>query len=497
MEGTKVINSINRTFFPDKPIGKLIHNKEKYYYFDTGTNKLFSCTRDDFRILEELFGGVTFENTLSKLSYIYSFDSILKTFHRIHKAIAEQQILKLKPNNKFRIANERTDIGDLLDGHINSITLEITQHCNLACRYCINSNYYSTRNDMSEDMIYRSIDFLKDHSGNANEVYVGFYGGEPLLKFDLIKRAVYYAQNNLSKKMNFNLTTNATKITDETARFLIDQDFSIIVSLDGSKEIHDSNRIYKNEKGSYLETVRGLEKLLSYSKNKKRGTISTNSVYSPPFSRDKIEAIRHELDIRGITRSMISYEMQETLSRFYSRDCMKEDLGLLDWALMNSNKEIKRNDDLIRSIFERQIARFFQRPLYLKPVCVLMNGCCIPGFRKNYISTSGKIRVCEKISYNSPTIGDIMTGYDLDSIKRNYINNFIQSGTDMCSKCWLCNLCDLCFASVFDDSGAINLSKWQSNCKEKAESCERIIRYSLDCFRTKSNRQYLRSIKFS
>lgn len=136
---------------------------------------------------------------------------------------------------------------------------------------------YIGHKDMDWETAKKAIDFLKLHSDKAEETHIGFYGGEPLMNFPLIKQAAEYALDVFNGKMTFAMTTNATLVSDEIADFLMRHDFNIIVSLDGPEELHDANRIMVDGKGSYTKTVQGIKKLLEAEKRwKKESKISFN-----------------------------------------------------------------------------------------------------------------------------------------------------------------------------------------------------------------------------
>lgn len=112
---------------------------------------------------------------------------------------------------------------------------------------------------MSFELVKRGIDFLYNHSMNCEVVNVAFYGGEPLLEFELIKKSIEYAKEIFrTKKIIFSLTTNAVLLTDAMMRFFRENDVLLTVSLDGPQNIHDKSRIFANGKGSFEIVYRNL-----------------------------------------------------------------------------------------------------------------------------------------------------------------------------------------------------------------------------------------------
>ncbi len=149
---------------------------------------------------------------------------------------------------------------------IITIALFIAQKCNQSCTYCYGGDgKYGGSGKMSEETAFESIDWLLEQSQEAEQVYVGFFGGEPLLNFKLMKAAVSYSRKRESetgKKINFSVFTNATLLNNEIIEFLEVNQFSVHVSFDGPKAIQDSQRPFRKGVGSWDVTVPKLKRLL-------------------------------------------------------------------------------------------------------------------------------------------------------------------------------------------------------------------------------------------
>ena len=136
----------------------------------------------------------------------------------------------------------------------------------------------------------------------GNEVAVTFYGGEPLLKFDLLKYAVEYSLKLMGdRKLTFSTTSNLTLMTKEMAEFIASIDgFTLLCSIDGPKEIHDKHRKYPSGKDSFEDAMRGLHFLVDAYKSrygdeykaKASNRINFNSVFTPPYSTEKVNNIQ-------------------------------------------------------------------------------------------------------------------------------------------------------------------------------------------------------------
>jgi len=156
---------------------------------------------------------------------------------------------------------------------LRTLVLMLTTSCNLACRYCYEDREEGcvppagggeVPREMSPEMLRGSVAFLLDHAGDR-KVSVTFFGGEPLLRFPLIRSAVGEARRMATergKEISFSITTNGTLLTREIAGFLKQNGVSVCLSIDGTREIHDRNRPYASGRGSYEDVVRGIELLM-------------------------------------------------------------------------------------------------------------------------------------------------------------------------------------------------------------------------------------------
>lgn len=137
---------------------------------------------------------------------------------------------------------------------LNGLTLMIIQECNLRCTYCYGEGgEYQDRGKMSLETAKKSIDFLIGNSKNK-ELLICFLGGEPLMNFPLIKDVVAYCnkyENDKPIHFKYTITTNGTIWNDEIETFLREKHFTVQISVDGNKDVHNCNRFYANGLGSF------------------------------------------------------------------------------------------------------------------------------------------------------------------------------------------------------------------------------------------------------
>ncbi|MBP3620213.1 MAG: thioether cross-link-forming SCIFF peptide maturase [Lachnospiraceae bacterium] len=140
---------------------------------------------------------------------------------------------------------------------VKALCLHIAHDCNLACKYCFadEGEYHGQKRElMSLEVGKKAIDFLIENSGNRVNLEVDFFGGEPLMNFDVVKEIVAYGRSKekaANKNFRFTLTTNGVLLSDEVIEFCNKEISNVVLSLDGRKCIHDDMRPTRNGKGSY------------------------------------------------------------------------------------------------------------------------------------------------------------------------------------------------------------------------------------------------------
>lgn len=140
--------------------------------------------------------------------------------------------------------------------------IHLTNDCNLRCKYCY---IHKSSEIMSSDILFNSVDKMFESciEHQFDCLALMLVGGEPLTQMQTIKSLVSYCNNHKSKiPVRFIIPTNGTLITKDVAQYIADNHISVGVSLDGLEEYHDTNRINRNGKGSFKDTIRGIDNLI-------------------------------------------------------------------------------------------------------------------------------------------------------------------------------------------------------------------------------------------
>ncbi len=174
---------------------------------------------------------------------------------------------------------------------VKALCLHVAHTCNLNCAYCFASQgkYHGERGLMSLDVGKRAIDFLIENSGSRTNLEVDFFGGEPLMNWEVVKDIVRYARSvekAANKNFRFTLTTNGMLIDDDVIDFTNREMHNVVLSLDGRKEIHDRVRVDYNGCGSFDRIVPKFRKLVKARGDREYYMRGTFTHANPDFTED-------------------------------------------------------------------------------------------------------------------------------------------------------------------------------------------------------------------
>ena len=183
-------------------------------------------------------------------------------------------------------------------GVVKALCLHVAHTCNLNCSYCFASQgkYHGERALMSFEVGKRALDFLVENSGTRRNLEVDFFGGEPLMNFDVVKKLVAYARSiekEKNKNFRFTLTTNGVLIDDDVIEFSNREMSNVVLSLDGRKEVHDKFRVDYAGNGSWEKIVPKFQKFVQARGGKNYYMRGTFTHHNPDF----LEDVRAMLDL--------------------------------------------------------------------------------------------------------------------------------------------------------------------------------------------------------
>ncbi len=174
---------------------------------------------------------------------------------------------------------------------VKALCLHIAHDCNLACKYCFaeEGEYHGRRALMSYEVGRQALDFLIANSGSRRNLEVDFFGGEPLMNWDVVKQLVAYGREQEKlhdKNFRFTLTTNGVQLNDEIMEFCNREMGNVVLSVDGRKEVHDRMRPFRNGKGSYDLIIPKFQKFAESRNQDKYYVRGTFTHYNTDFAAD-------------------------------------------------------------------------------------------------------------------------------------------------------------------------------------------------------------------
>lgn len=229
-------------------------------------------------------------------------DSVISEICRKYPDVPEDeiwecydQIAQLKEDGKLFVKDSFEPMAGALkaktSGVIKALCLHIAHTCNLNCSYCFASQgkYHGERALMSFEVGKRALDFLIENSGSRRNLEVDFFGGEPLMNFDVVKRLVEYARSiekEKNKNFRFTLTTNGVLVDDDVIDFANREMSNVVLSLDGRREVHDRYRVDYAGNGSWDKIVPKFQKFVAARGGKNYYMRGTFTHANPDFLED-------------------------------------------------------------------------------------------------------------------------------------------------------------------------------------------------------------------
>lgn len=345
--------------------------------------------------------------------------------------------------NKAGILKEKTA------GVIKALCLHIAHTCNLNCSYCFASqgNYHGERSLMSFEVGKRALDFLIENSGTRKNLEVDFFGGEPLMNFEVVKKLVAYARNiekEHGKNFRFTLTTNGMLIDDDVIEFANREMSNVVLSLDGRKEIHDRYRVDYAGNGSWEKIVPKFKKLVDARGGKNYYMRGTFTHANPDF----LEDIKVMLNL-GFTE--LSMEPVVTKAGDPS-ELTEEDMAII----------LDQYEQLAKLMLERdkqgKAFTFYHYMIDLKggPCIYKRISGCGSGTEYMAVTPSGELYPCHQfVGDEKFRLGDIYSGISAVDIQKEFASCNVYAREE-CRSCWARLYCSGgCAANAYHSTGSV------------------------------------------
>ncbi len=457
MEQLVLIKSKNNNKYIFDCNNKILRNVEDQVYniFEILDREKTSLNSLDLELLETILANHDINPSVSILSKILKFNSENNT--QFIKTTIKEDVVKYYLSNYPQIA------------------FEVTQKCNLDCKYCAYSEYYNgyekrTGKNLSITAAKNMIKYIFDYCSSIhastpdNHITISFYGGEPLLRINFIKEITSFAKNleTINIKFKFSMTTNATLI-DKHIDFLVKNDFKLLISLDGNEE-HNSYRVYKNKVNSFSDVFRNMISIKQNYQTFFEKNINFNCVL---HNRNSIESANSFIKKNFGKNPMIAEISTDGLSKE-----KKEELFLF---FKNKNTDLKQSEDYFKLFhqenyteepdFKEAIYFIFNQTnlVYSNYTELLLNssksvkptGTCLPFSRKIFVTANGKLLPCENIPHKFAfgNVTDENVNLNFEEIVNTY-NNALNRLKNKCEGCYRLTNCSQCmyYLNVYDEN---------------------------------------------
>ena len=334
-------------------------------------------------------------------------------------------------------------------GVVKALCLHVAHTCNLNCAYCFASQgkYHGERAVMSYDVGKQALDFLVNNSGTRRHLEVDFFGGEPLMNFQVVKDLVAYARTlepKYNKEFRFTLTTNGVLIDDDVIDFCNREMSNVVLSLDGRKEIHDRYRVDYAGNGSWEKIVPKFQKLVQARGGKNYYMRGTFTHANPDFLND----IQTMLDL-GFTE----LSMEPVVCAENSPDRLTEE----DFPILCAQYE-QLAALMIRRRREGRPFTFYHYMIDLNggPCIYKRISGCGSGTEYMAVTPTGELYPCHQfVGEERFKLGDIYTGVTNTAVQNEFAACNVYAHPE-CRDCWARLYCSGgCAANAYHATGTV------------------------------------------
>lgn len=440
------MNYINNEILSVNPI-KIFEQNNKICLYVIDNSAIYTIDKDTKTILQST--GKSYKDIYNKLSCTWSEDK----FNKIIQQMIDCEIIK----SENSLINNKS----IKTNNITGLILLIIQDCNLRCSYCYgDGGEYNNKGIMSFDTAKQSINYLINQSGNEKDLFVTFFGGEPLLRFDFIKELVDYihtVEKLYNKKFHFSMTCNGTLLNQEITNFILENKISVTISIDGNEEVHNFNRYYSNKSGSYSKVIENSKQLRNSTKVLARATVTNkelnvNNIYS------------HLYDLGFSTVNIapcinkISKEEYLTLTDNYI-------------SLVHSFSQFIKNKKFKEAKKISSVMKVLSR------IHFSSKSNCFCGAGKNMLAVdiNGFFYPCQRfVGTKEFIMGSVFNGLNSNDCDK-ILGSFSIENHTSCNKCWCKNICGGCCPyENFESNSACNIPHKES-CNLNKKFIEEII----------------------
>jgi uncharacterized protein len=333
---------------------------------------------------------------------------------------------------------------------------------------------------MSWAIARRAVDWFAYRSRHSATVTLSFYGGEPLINFDLIKRTVQYARGVFTgKNIRFHIATNGTLLDRRIQLWLVDNpEVLVTVTLNGPASLHDRFRHTEKGRGSYERIMRNLSVFKKENPITFHGQINVIINYFNVTELPTIKAWYLEktlfnktlpVSLRRISLRFADAQLSSQFTKHLESNTIPV-LEKIEDEYLSCLKSKQYQKNFWGVLWDAPLSRLHFRPMTTVGLRYPFTGGCAPLTKRLFVDTDGNLRLCEKAD-GKIKIGSIDDGVDFSRLNQ-LIVEFERLLNAKCRNCWALRMCSLCLNDVLDDKG-INFSLQAPRCADVQKSLRR------------------------
>jgi len=350
-------------------------------------------------------------------------------------------------------------------GVVKSLCLHVAHDCNMRCKYCFASqgDFEGSRMLMDKEVAFKAVDFLIEKSGSRKVLEIDFFGGEPLMNFDVVKATVEYGNSKAKqagKRLRYTITTNGALLDDEITDYINKNMFNVVLSLDGRPEVNDGMRCFADGTGTYNKIVDKIRKVVEGRRDKMYFVRGTFTRCNLDFSKDAIHMA--DLGLKSISVEPV-VEKEDT---YYS--LREEDL-----------ETIKQEYDRLFDEYLKRMGTADEFEFYHFKVNLQQGPCiarrlagCSAGNQYLAVTPEGDIYPCHQfVGDESFLMGNVFDGQLNREISEKFKNVHIYNKEE-CKECWARFYCSGgCHANSYKLFGDLN-SNYEIGCEMERKRLE-------------------------
>ena len=392
---------------------------DDYILLDINSGAVHIVDEMIFDIMD-IFDGSNDEAVIDNLKERYNSNELKEALEELHELIEAGYLFA--PDIDVPPTFAETGI-------VKSLCLMVAQDCNLRCKYCFGDggSYGNKRSVMSEEVGKRAVDFIIEHSQNRRHCEIDFFGGEPLINLKTVKAVTEYVrqrETETGKIFKLTLTTNGMLLNDEAIQWLNDNDISLVLSLDGRKEIHDAMRPDSTGHGSYDKALKNFQKLTKSRNGENyylRGTYTKNNL---DFTADVLDLNDKGFDILSVEPVVLK----------------DSPLGFTEADLPRINEEYDRlTEAYIKRQREGKGFFFFHFNMDLSngPCVAKRLSGCGAGHEYFAVDVNGDLYPCHQfVGRDKYKLGNVFTGVNDPQNLSEYFRQSHVLNKPKCRECW-------------------------------------------------------------